>query len=189
VTTVTAGPFYAEYRRRLLGPWTDIKFHLPRLYRTAAAYPRVRVLELGTRRGESTRAFLAAAELTGGHVWSVDIDQPQVPVEEWEASGLWTLTVDDDLTVVFPIGTDFDVLFIDTSHEYEHTLQELERWSHLVQPGGVILMHDTEWEPPAVQLPGPTGPVAVALDDWCHETGRSWRNWPGSYGLGQVDIA
>jgi predicted O-methyltransferase YrrM len=177
--------FAEEYQRRRFGPWTDIKLHLPYLRDTARSYDRVRVLELGTRRGESTAAFLAAAEETGGHVWSVDVDEPQVPAW-WLDSDLWTFTAGDDMAEILPQPQHVDVLFIDTSHAYGHTIAELYKFVPRVAAGGVMLLHDTEWEPPAVQLDGPTGPVGRALDTWCAETGRSWVNRPGSYGLGVI---
>ena len=57
-----------------LSRWSDIREYLPLLYDFARSYPQVRVLELGSRKGNSTLAFLAGAEESGGHVWSCDID-------------------------------------------------------------------------------------------------------------------
>ena len=37
---------------------------------------------------------------------------------------------------------------------------------------------------PDIALPGPTGEVAKALDDYCEARGLSWENIPGRYGLG-----
>jgi len=34
------------------------------------------------------------------------------------------------------------VIFIDSSHEYKHTLSELDLWFPSVQPGGFIVLHD-----------------------------------------------
>jgi hypothetical protein len=171
--------FRDQLTERISGGWTDIQAHLPYMHSVAARYPRVRVLELGVRTGESTRAFLAAAEETGGHVWSCDIEQPQVPVDDWLASGLWSLTVCDDMTLG-PIAN-VSVLFIDTGHEYGATIAELYRFVPMVAPGGLVLLHDTEWREPDF-------PVARALDTYCAETGRTWRNHTGSYGLGEIEI-
>src|SRR5580704_4772440 len=57
-----------------LSRWSDIREYLPFLYETAKQYPQVRVLEFGARKGNSTLAFLAAAEAAGGYVLSVDIE-------------------------------------------------------------------------------------------------------------------
>lgn len=158
--------------------------HISRLFEVACSYPGVRVLELGVRTGMSTSAFLAAAELVSGHVWSVDIEQPKVPAH-WAESGLWTLTVADDLGDVGDVpGLDdiedlvFDVLFIDTSHSFEHTLAELDRFVPLVVPGGRVLLHDS------VMFPG----VRQALDAWCPQTGLSWLEWGGRFGMGEITV-
>jgi predicted O-methyltransferase YrrM len=172
--------FTAEYETRRDGPETDIRDHLRYLHDTARKYPRVRVLELGTRTGESTSAFLAAAEKTGGHVWSVDVDGPQVP-GHWLESALWTFTCGDDMAAVLPQPVHVDVLFIDTSHAYGHTIAELYKFVPRVMPGGVVLLHDTEWRPP-------DHPVAQALDTYCAEMNWKWRNHPGSFGLGEIEI-
>lgn len=172
--------FYTEYRQRYEAADSDIWQHLPRLYEAAYSYDRVQVLELGTRGGESTRALLAGAELRGGHVWSVDIAQPRVPAGEWEATGLWSYTVADDLEVEIPDGYRPHVLFIDTSHEVVHTIAELRRFGPLVREGGVILCHDTEFGPPEF-------PVAEALNLYCFYTGVKWTNYPGCFGLGVIE--
>lgn len=183
--------FAEEYARRLNGPPTDITLHLPRLFDITRTYSKPEVLELGTRRGESTCAFLAAVEQAGGHVWSVDIDVPDVPAE-WRRSDLWDLTVGDDLEIGIAEGYSCDVLFIDTSHEFLHTIAELRKFIPLVRPGGVALFHDTEfgWEPQRHPRPGPVWfPVAAALDLYCyeHRPDMRWENHPGSYGLGVIE--
>lgn len=35
-----------------------------------------------------------------------------------------------------------NLVFIDSSHQYEHTLRELDLWYPALSPGGLILMHD-----------------------------------------------
>lgn len=173
-------PFLAEYERRLTGRWTDIQDQLPALFDRACRYERVRVCEFGVRTGESTAAFLAAAEATGGHVWSYDIDEPRVP-SWWLESPLWTFTRASSLEVDAP---ECDVLFIDTSHTYADTVAELERLVPLVTPGGVVLCHDTRLRNP------PFEPLAVAraLDDYCAKTGLPWLELGGRYGLGEIEV-
>lgn len=176
---------HGEYLARLAA-WSDIQAQMPLLYEAAVLYPGVKVLELGVRNGNSTVTFLAAAEEAGGHVWSVDTGPPQADTSAWEASGRWTFTQGDDLAVIpeespgVPLRP--DVLFIDTNHEYEHTLAELRRFVPLVAAGGVVLMHDTllTWDHPEYQ-------VAKALDTFCAETGRTWAEISeGQYGLGMI---
>lgn len=174
----------AGYERRL-AEWSDMQAYMPLLRERASGYERVRVLELGTRTGYSTSAFLAAAEATGGHVWSVDIAQPLVP-PEWAVSGLWTLTVRDDTEPLPELdGLTFDVLFIDTSHFYDHTLTELRTFAPRVVPGGVVLLHDTAFKPDPVQGGWDVG---GAVDAWCREAGRSWKEHGGPYGMAEIRV-
>jgi predicted O-methyltransferase YrrM len=179
---VTGAPFLAEYEARLAGPWTDIQDQLPMLYERACRYPRVRVLEFGVRTGESTSAWLAAAELTGGSVRSYDIETPAVPAW-WRELDRWCFTQGSSLDAQ-PGAGECDVLFLDTSHAYDDTLRELARWVPHVVPGGLVLCHDT-------QLTGPPfEPLAVAraLDGYCASTGLEWRELGGHYGLGEITI-
>jgi len=170
-----------DYYARL-EPWSDIQDCLVRLHETAARYPRVRVLELGVRSGNSTAAFLAAAERADGHVWSADIAPPAVPAE-WLGSGRWTFILGDDMIITPPAGP-FDVLFIDSSHRCAHTLAELRRFVPLVAPGGIALLHDTALE--HVDGEEAPFPVARALDAFCAETGLRWTELGARYGLGQI---
>jgi predicted O-methyltransferase YrrM len=169
--------------------WSDIGDHLPRLY-DEANRRAVRVLELGVRSGNSTAAFLAAAEANDGHVWSVDIAWAPLP-EVWYLSGCWTFTIGDDLddTIAAQQPTDVDVLFIDTSHHYWHTLAELELYVPRVTPGGVVLLHDTELDRPYDAPPDdPEFPVATAIREYAeaHDLEVEWVT--GCYGLGVIRI-
>ena len=172
----------ADLQRDYLGCWaqpSDMQHYMPILRETAARYPQVRVTELGVRQGASTVAFLAAAEQVDGHVYSVDLEQPKVP-DYWASTGRWILQVGDDMAEdVEPLAC--HVLFIDTSHEYDHTLAELRKFVPWVLPGGVVLCHDT------LNWPGDT--VAKALDTYCAETGLVWAEiGHGRYGLGEIKI-
>lgn len=172
--------------------WSDIREYLPFLYDTARSYDRVRVLELGSRKGNSTLAFLAAAEEAGGHVWSGDIRNVVLDPEglkPWFPNDRWTFTCGGDMdpAVQARFPAQVDVFFLDTSHEYEHTLAELRAYMPRVAPGGVALFHDTNiigW--PGYAWDSSVPPVRAALDDWCAETGLSWENLPGEYGLGVI---
>ncbi len=169
---------------------SDIREYLPFLYEQARSRPGVRVLELGTRRGYSTLAFLAGADESGGHVWSVDVQdcaRNRLGMLPWAGCPRWTFTRGDDMdpAVQERLPAVADVLFIDTSHEYEHTLAELRAYMPRVAPGGVALFHDTHvmgW--PGYEWDRAVSPVWAALDEFCAEAGLSWEDMPGEYGLG-----
>lgn len=175
--------FLEEYQERL-GAWSDVQYCMPRMLETALRYPEVSVLELGVRSGNSTSAFLAAAEKNGGRVWSVDTEPPEVPAH-WYDSNLWTFLQGDDTTYDIPFGpVMYDVVFIDTSHHYAHTLTELRRFVPIVKPGGTVLLHDSllahvDYEP----LPYP---VTLALAAFCDETGRGWTEHGGRTGFAEI---
>ena len=101
------------------------------------------ILELGTFIGDSTLALLAGAATIGGHVTSVDIEDCQIARERIERAKLsewWTFVKEDDMK--FEYRNDIDLLFIDTSHLFEHTLNELKRFAPQVKNGGYIVLHD-----------------------------------------------
>jgi predicted O-methyltransferase YrrM len=58
-----------------------------------------------------------------------------------------------------------DLVFIDSSHGYAHTLNELDLWYEQLRPGGIILMHDASAF--AAQFdPHGEGGVQRALSEW-----------------------
>ncbi|MBL8687905.1 MAG: class I SAM-dependent methyltransferase [Rhodospirillaceae bacterium] len=140
------------YYERLPAP-SDISDHLPTLYHeTLAARPRL-VVELGTRGGESTRTFLAAAAKAGARMLSIDVDPCTVPGLPAEARRLWTFVQSDDVAFsrqdfvpwcrANGLAAEIDVLFVDTSHLYAHTVEELRVWMPFLSDRGVAIFHDT----------------------------------------------
>ncbi len=181
---------YDGYLDRL-SKWSDIQADLPFLYETAKSREKVRVLELGTRQGNSTLAFLAAAEAADGHVWSCDIfpvlSDPN-GMRPWSRHPRWTFIQGDDMDVALQarLPLEVDVLFIDTSHLYEHTLQELHAFMPRVAPGGVGLFHDTDLYMNVSGVQDDYPQVSKALNEYCRQTGQSWENITGEYGLGII---
>lgn len=128
---------------------TDISDHLNTIYAIAMAKKPKVILELGTRGGESTKVLTHVAQKFGSRGYSVDLSE----APDWLNSRTdWKHFVYDDtkfpeiITKNWPDGTTFDgidLLFLDTSHFYEHTLQELELYWDLINPDGVLILHDT----------------------------------------------
>ena len=128
---------------------SDISDHLNTLFALAVdARPRL-IVELGTRGGESTRALLSAASLTGATMLSVDMDD--CSRAEIHFPGQWHFVKADDIvfgqndfipwSAKHGLSPVIDVLFIDTSHEYEHTCRELAVWPPLFSEKGMINFH------------------------------------------------
>jgi cephalosporin hydroxylase len=131
---------------------SDITDHLPALFcEVLKATPKL-VVELGTRGGDSTKAILSAASRSGAKVLSVDVDDCSSVVSASEFREIWSFVQADDVAFAgsfkswcesngFP--SIIDVLFIDTSHEYEHTVQEIEAWFPLLAENATVIFHDT----------------------------------------------
>ena len=177
-----------------LSRWSDIQEYLPFLYEQARSRPGVRVLELGARRGNSTLAFLAGATESGGHVWSSDIDnvlRHPDGIGPWAGCPRWTFVCGDDMNPAAQalLPPEVDVLFVDSSHEYLHTLEECRAYVPRVAPGGVVLFHDTNiYDWPGYGWTGDVPPVQQALSEYCAEAGLSWENLDGAYGMGVIRV-
>jgi predicted O-methyltransferase YrrM len=130
---------------------SDIRDHLNELFFMAVSARPKLMVELGTRGGESTRALLAAAALSNATLLSVDINDCaglDLPYREY-----WRFIKADDIKFGMDgfkqwcaeegVEPSIDVLFIDTSHEYEHTKNEIQVWSPYLGADGVMMFHDS----------------------------------------------
>lgn len=175
-----------EYERQCATP-SDIYLHLPRFVDLVQATGATSVLELGTRTGVSTIAWLHA--LNGvGHLTSVDIDGCP-PIGEHEH---WTFIQgdDEDPAIIRQVAaTAPDIVFLDTSHHYQHTRRELAIYRWVVKPGGIIVCHDTELPHPEGSPPGdPVYPVKRAIEEFVADNGFEWINVPECWGLGIIKV-
>lgn len=173
-----------EYQRVCATP-SDIQHHLPRFVQMVEDLDARHVIELGTRTGVSTLAWLYGLARTGGHLTSVDIDAaPQIGSYEH-----WTFIQGDDCDpAVFTRLEPAEIVFIDTSHLYDHTIRELHLYRHLVKPGGRLVLHDTRLERPEGAPPRPRFPVRVAIEEFCLEERLKWSEYADSWGLGVIQL-
>ena len=181
VSDLTLSDKYAEVCARN----SDIKAHLPRFHDMVLELDARHVIELGTRTGVSTLAWLYGLAKTGGRLTSVDIDPaPQVgSYEHWEF-----IQGDDCSAEVFTRLVPAEIVFIDTSHLYEHTLRELHLYRHLVKPGGRLVLHDTQLERPEGAPPRPRFPVRTAIEEFCQSEHLTWSEFTDSWGLGVIQL-
>jgi cephalosporin hydroxylase len=146
--TQGASPEVQEIVQRAASRYTDISDHLLTLFAEAASvHPRL-IVELGVRGGESTFAFERAARLSDAHVLSVDLEDCEVQ----SSYPKWTFLKQNDVTFAsqFPdwcsshqLSPKIDVLFIDTSHLYQHTVEELRLWIPYLSAKSKMILHDT----------------------------------------------
>ncbi|RLA30264.1 MAG: hypothetical protein DRR03_10915 [Gammaproteobacteria bacterium] len=171
-----------EYDRLCRTP-SDINEHLPTFLNLVLCLNAQHVIELGTRSGVSTVAWLYGLLKTGGRLTSVDLDG-----EPFDAHDAWTFIQGDDLDPAVTVQLDpADIVFIDTSHTYPQTVAELNLYRWLVKPGGLIVCHDTELAHPADAPARPAFPVKTAIEEFTEANGYRWINHPNCNGLGIIE--
>lgn len=163
---------------------SDIHAHLGYMRDLVVELGALVVIELGVRAANSTVAWLAGLEATGGYLWSVDVAAAMTAIDH----DRWTFVQGDDMhpAVMADLPPKADILFIDTSHQYQHTLAELRLYGPLVRAGGRIVLHDTELAHPDGDPDPEPYPVRRAIEDWCAETGHEWEERTGCWGLGVI---
>ncbi len=143
---VSANPMRRALDIQQGGVAQDICEHLVTLELLVTEFRLKEIVELGTRMGSSTLALLEAANLIGGRLLSVDLDECRETQEKVARSGLehlWRFIQSSDLDVPdSELPANIDLLFIDTSHLYDHTVAELKKYAPRVRPGGWIVFHD-----------------------------------------------
>jgi len=127
---------------------SDISDHLITLFLESVHLDPKLIVELGVRGGESTFVLERVAKLYGIKLVSVDI-------EECSKTSLyhdWIFVNKDDIK----FGKEFknwcerlriipriNILFIDTSHIFEHTIQEINTWFPFLSDKAKVFFHDT----------------------------------------------
>ncbi|MDR3646000.1 MAG: class I SAM-dependent methyltransferase [Candidatus Babeliales bacterium] len=131
---------------------TDISNFLPIIFAyTISAKPK-NILELGVRSAESTIAFSKAAALIDAKLIGVDLDV-NIP-ENYRALNNASYFSMNDLEFPnfyiwdkqFP-KEKFDIIFIDTSHVYQHTMDEIRAFLPLLSDNGMLMFHDSHMSP------------------------------------------
>ena len=142
-----SGPLLQEVNQRASRP-SDIDEHLATLFlETVLSRPNL-IVELGVRDGTSTFVFERAAAIFGATLISVDLED----CGSISSYDKWYFLRGDDVRIAgefvdFCSARDLpgmiDVLFIDTSHYHEHTVEEIRVWFPLLAPRAKVLFHDT----------------------------------------------
>jgi hypothetical protein len=126
----------------------NINDHLLTLFTESIdVQPRL-IVELGVGGGESTFAFERVARLCGSKLISVDLQN----CAHVSSCSDWLFVKSDDIAFAAEfasfcrshgIASLIDVLFIDTSHELEHTKKEIKTWFPFLSAKSVVFFHDT----------------------------------------------
>lgn len=193
LSTPTGGPFYfsllSDDQRRILGDWLEDTGNQNMIGETSvSAIGILAGLILGNRIGRVAQcghyagfsllvlAMLMQQARIPGRLVSVDVDQTMTDYTRgWiERAGLSEIAA----ALVFDSGDPFaahevtrqlggcpGLVFIDSSHQYRHTLEELNLWSRLVAPRGFICLHDVSDLSRSFDANG-LGGVPAALEEW-----------------------
>jgi len=137
----------AAVRRRALRR-TDICDHLETIFCEALSVKSSLIVELGVGDGESSYAFERAAKLWDAVLVSVDIEDCRKTASYRKR--FFVRSDDVAFAEKFPdwcrqrnIDPSVDVLFIDTSHLYEHTVREIRSWFPHLATRAKVIFHDT----------------------------------------------
>lgn len=137
-----------------------------------------RIVQLGHYYGYSALliGFWLRAMGQGGKLVSIDIDPKATAfTQEWiDRAGLSEHValklgdsaapdaVDDSEATLLGMP---QLIVLDSSHQYAHTLRELDRWVPRMDPYSIMLLHDTSTYACSWDSAGKGG-VQKALDDW-----------------------
>lgn len=127
----------------------NIVDHLGTMFlETVAVQPRL-IVELGVHQGVSRLAFEKAANAVGSSLVSVDIEDCSSVCRPGPG---WHFVRAEDVQFARAFGEwcaqrglepVIDVLFLDTSHLYEHTVEEIRSWFPYLSRQGKVIFHDT----------------------------------------------
>ena len=137
---------------------------LPLFWSLAAKYPKAKVGEIGFRGGTSALAWAMGVAISGGHVWSMDINEcldGRQMMQELGLTGVWDFIHGDSTQTDFP--EPLDILYIDGDHRYSAAKADYQRHVNNVKDGGVILFHDTRSCPGVGMLVREVGGFDMAL--------------------------
>lgn len=134
-------------------PRHEISDYLHQLYFDALIAEPKLIVELGTNHGLSTRVLLAAAENIGATLLSIDInDCSGIDINE-KYKKKWCFEQCDDVYFAQHkfdhwksdkgIDGKVDLLFIDSSHMYDHTVREIKAWFPKLSDRATVIFHDT----------------------------------------------
>jgi cephalosporin hydroxylase len=126
---------------------SDINEHLELMFVDAILSRPALIVELGVRAGTSTFVFERVAAMCGSDVVSVDLDDCSRPTNIrchfHKGDDVQFADQFQDFCARRNIVPAIDLLFIDTSHYYDHTVQEIKAWFPLLSSRAKVMFHDT----------------------------------------------
>lgn len=189
----------------------DINEHLELIFtESLLIWPRL-IVELGVRDGTSTFVFERVASVCGASIVSADIDDCSSTSSHrrrhfFQGDDVQFAAAFEGFCRERGIAPSVDVLFVDTSHYYDHTVQEIQAWFPLLSPRAKVLFHDTNlrlvgsrrdgcfalaWENERGVVRAIEEHLGIRIDESkeCTEYVRGWliRHWPHCNGFTVLD--
>lgn len=199
-----------EIREKALTPG-DIDEHLELMFTEALLQRPQLVVELGVRGGVSTFVFERVAQRCGATIISVDVED----CSRTSSYEKWHFVRADDVAFAAQLRElcrqkglpkEVDLLFVDTSHYYDHTVQEIEAWFPLLSERAKVILHDTNlravgprrdgtfqlaWDNDRGVIRAIEGYLGIRLREGApyQDVANGWliRHWPNCNGLTILD--
>ena len=140
-----------SWREKSVWP-LDFRGHAWFLYDLLVQLRAKVIVEFGIHTGQSTLVLAAAAQQNGGKLFSVDPsdkyrDFVDFNLRYYGLNKSWERVIDDSIKFREKwrkLSNDslIDFILIDSKHEYNLKLKEIELWLPLIKKGGVIAFHD-----------------------------------------------
>jgi len=126
---------------------SDISSHLPTIFCYCLMANPQFMVEAGVRNGESTIPLSRALKLINAMLVGIDISSSSEKVYT-NIKNAKFVCMDDLNFINFYNNSPFknkeiDLIFIDTSHLYRHTLKEIEIFKPLLSTKGIMIFHDS----------------------------------------------
>ena len=106
----------------------------------------INILELGVRKGISTKKFIEVCNRNNGKLTSIDIDDCSQVLNDsnWQ----FIHSSDDNFDHIDKkIDKNFDLLYIDSYHEPNHVQKVFYHYFEFVNLGGLCVIDDISWLP------------------------------------------
>lgn len=130
---------------------TDISSHLPTMFYYSVKSKPSLVMDVGVRGGESTLALHKACDLFDAKLIGIDIDPASAPAYAHITNATFLCMNDIGFQNYYYKSANknekADIVFIDTSHEYNHTMQEINEFLPLLKENGLFMFHDSNVTP------------------------------------------
>lgn len=131
---------------------TDISSHLPSIFVYCILQKADIIVEAGVRDGESTIAFAKTLNFHDALLIGLDIENGPSKVYSKIKNSFFICMNDLDFPQYYQSNPDLknhalDIIFIDTSHYYDQTLAEIEKFVPVLAANGFLLFHDSYMSP------------------------------------------